>query len=148
VLVAVGLGIATALGAFSGGAQSRPEISGRASPQAAVRAARASDPTLFEIFPRSGTRRCGIPVSEGLREAKLAGTCRTRVWYPNVHGHEEARVVFRESWGSGRFSSWTIREELPTTRVLVTKLGGEPAPQLRYAATDRVDRLVGRAPAE
>jgi hypothetical protein len=151
VLVAVGFGIAAAIGAFSGGSHPRRQASVRVGPtsqaQAAIRAARGSDPKLFEIFPRSGTRRCVIPVIEGLREAKLAGTCRTRVWYPNTHGHEEARVVFRESWGRDRFSSWTIWEELPTTRVLVTKLHGEPAPQLRYVATDSVDRAIGRATA-
>jgi hypothetical protein len=143
-LVAVGFGIAAAVRVFSGGSRPRPEVSVRAGPtnraQAAIRAARGSDPKLFEIFPRSGTRRCAIPVIRGLRESKLAGMCRTRVRYPNTHGHWEARVVFRESWGNGRFSSWTIWEELPTTKVLVTKLHGEPAPQLRYAATDSVDR--------
>jgi hypothetical protein len=72
-----------------------------------------------------------------MRESKVAGICRTRVWYPNTHGRGEARVLFRETWGAGRFSSWTMWEELPMRKVLVTKLHGEPAPQLRYAATDR-----------
>jgi len=142
VQVAVGLGIAAAVGAFSGGSHPHPRLSLRVGPlsreQAAIATARASDPRLFEIFPRSGTRRCFIPVIEGLRESKLAGMCRTRVWYPNTHGHEEARVVFRESWGNGRFSSWTIWVQLPATKVLVTRLHGAPAPQLRYAATDSV----------
>ena len=140
VLVAVGFGIAIAVGAFSGGSHLRPQHSASVGPPgrelAAIKAARASDPGLFKIFPRSGTRRCGIPVIEGLRESKLAGMCRTRLWY----GHGKARVVFRESWGNGRFSSWTIWEELRTTKVLVTKLHGEPAPQLRYAATDSAAR--------
>jgi hypothetical protein len=142
VLAAVGLGIAAAVGAFSGGSELPVRVGPANRAQAVVRAARASDPKLFEIFPRSGTSHCVIPVIEGMRESKLAGTCRTRVSYPNTHGREEARVVFRESWGNGRFSSWTIWEELPTTKVLATKLHGEPAPQLRYVATDSVDRAT------
>jgi hypothetical protein len=105
-----------------------------------IEAARASDPGLFAIFPRlPGERRCVIPAGGTWMDHRLHGTCQTRVWYPNTHGHGEARVVFRESWGAGRFSSWTMWEELPTTKVLVTKLHGEPAPQLRYAVAGPVD---------
>ena len=142
---AVLLGAVVLAGCASSGR--KPHASTQAGPprtpvaqvRAEVSAARASDASLFAIFPHDpGARRCVIPVIEGLRESELAGTCRTRVWYPSTHGYGEARVAFREDWGSGRFSSWTMWEELPTMKVLVTKLHGEPAPQLRYAATDDV----------
>lgn len=127
------------------------DVSARVRPvgrvQAAIRAARKTDPLLFAIFPRvPGKRACALPTG-GMTQQALLATCRTRVSYPNTHGHGEVRVEFRESWGSGRFSSWTMWEELPTMKVLVTKLHGKPAPQLRYAATDGVRRTIRRADA-
>jgi outer membrane murein-binding lipoprotein Lpp len=144
-LAAVLLGAVALAGCASSGRKPHAPTHAGAPPtpvaqvQAEVRAARVSNARLFAIFPRlPGVRPCVIPVIEGLRESQLAGTCRTRVWYPTTHGHGEARVAFRESWGRGWFSTWTMWEELPTRKVLVTKLHGKPAPQLRYAATDSV----------
>ena len=105
--------------------------------RAEIAAARAKDAQLFAIFPNlPGRRRCAIPSGAGLVGTKLLGTCLTRVWYPNTHGHGEARVVFREDWGRGRFSSWALWEELPSLKVLVTKLHGSVSPQMRLRATE------------
>jgi hypothetical protein len=140
--IAVLLGAVALSGCASSGRKpeasvhSGPPVAPPARLRAEISSARASDPSLFAIFPtQSATARCAIPVSEGMQDSRLEGTCRTRVWYPDTHGHGEARVVFRESWGSSRFSSWTLWEELPTLKVLATTLHGKPAPQLRYAAT-------------
>ena len=105
--------------------------------RAEIAAARARDAQLFAIFPNlPGRRRCAIPGGAGLVGTKIRGTCMTRVWHPNTHGHGEARVIFREDWGRGRFSSWALWEELPSLKVLVTKLHGSVSPQMRLRGTD------------
>jgi hypothetical protein len=111
--------------------------------RAEIRAARASDAELFAIFPPlPGDRRCAIPLIEGLREATLAGTCRTRVTHTASHGrYTKAFVTFREKWGR-HSSSWTLTVRLPAEKVVATKLHGEPSPQLRYAATDSAAREI------
>jgi hypothetical protein len=110
--------------------------------RAEIRAARASDAELFRIFPRlPGHRQCAIPVIEGLREATLAGMCRTRVTHPTHGRYAKAFVIFRESWGR-HSSSWTLTVQLPAKKVVATKLHGELSPQLRYATTDAAARDI------
>lgn len=104
---------------------------------AEIAVARYTDANLFAIFPsRPGVRRCQIPSGAGLVVTPISGTCATRVWYPDTHGHGEARVEFRETWGNGHRSSWTLWEELPSLKVLVTKLRGETSPQMRLRQSD------------
>ncbi len=105
--------------------------------EAEIAAARATNPRLFAIFPaHPGKRSCAIPAGGLVRKA-IVGTCLTRVWYPNTHGHGEARVVFREDW-HGLFSSWTLWEELPMLKVLVTKTSRLESPQVRSMETEWV----------
>jgi hypothetical protein len=140
-LVAVLLGAAlVAAGCASAHGRSSPKRSGLATAGRAVAeiaAARRTDAGLFAIFPRRpGVRSCRIPSGAGLVAARPSGTCTTRVRYPDTHGHGEARVEFRESWANGHHSSWTLWEELPTLKVLATKLHGEMSPQMRLRESD------------
>jgi hypothetical protein len=115
--------------------------------RAAIRVARASDPRLFAIFPRSpGERPCGLPAG-GMTQQVLVGECRTGVTHPVTHGrHDELFVTFAERWGRARrhHSSWTLIVQLPADRVVATQLHGETAPQLRYAPPLRTDLELTR----
>jgi hypothetical protein len=137
------LGAVALAGCASGHAKPAAQVKGAPSvtslneAQAEIAVARASNSSLFRIFPTTpGERRCAIPAGAGLIRSTIEGQCRTSVWYPHTHGHGEARVVFRESWGNGRVSSWSIWEELPTRKVLVTKLHGRLSPQIRAAESE------------
>jgi hypothetical protein len=105
---------------------------------AEIHAARRSDIELFRIFPaRPAHKACAIP-DGGMSAVKLRGSCRTSVTYPSEHGrYEEAFVRFRESWGIGHASSWTVIVQWPAEKVVATQLRGETSPQMRYAATDK-----------
>jgi len=118
----------------------------RSSASADIHAARASDAQLFAIFPRlPGEKSCAIPTGAGVRGSTIAGTCRTAVTYPNEHGrYRLADVRFRESWGDGHSSSWTLIVQLPAEKVVATQLHGEPSPQMRYIATDAVRSRLTR----
>jgi len=140
-LVLVVIAAAAAAGCGSSHAKGGPSTrsvaplpSSRSQVSADVDAARASNPRLFSLFPRtSGEMPCTIPEIEGMHEAKLAGTCRTSVAHPVTHGpYAETFVTFRESWGR-RYSSWTVIVQRPAEKVVGTQLRGWPAPQLRYA---------------
>ena len=105
--------------------------------RAEIRAARATDPGLFAIFPRRpGAKPCSIPDGAGLTGSSIGGMCETSVAHPVTHGrYAEAFVTFRESWGR-RHSSWTLIVQLPAEKVVATQLHGDTSPQTRYAATE------------
>lgn len=108
--------------------------------RAQIAAARASNPQLFAIFPRlPGSRRCVIPVSEGMRQSTVRGTCRTHVTQM-THGRVEAVVSFRED-GGRHHTTWTVIEQRPAGRIVTTHVSGAPAPQYRYS----MDQVVRRS---
>ncbi len=100
----------------------------------AISAARASNPSLFSIFPALGAKSCLIPAGGPVR-ATIPGSCETRVRYtqgPQIavlfietwrgHGPSKARHVFSHTW-----------QVIETTsgKVLNTRSIGDFALQLR-----------------